>query len=138
MTLCDPRCEIAAMSGNSLQSNNLDHMTGVLLAETLETNTTLKNVNLCDNDIGSEGGLALASALEQNMVVTVNLKKNDLGPEFEAVLRRSSHDTQRRVEFDVGFRGRGQTNLIPESHPDDARHEWASFEGEESLAPEGV
>eukprot|EP00035_Acanthoeca_spectabilis_P013594 m.253355 g.253355 ORF g.253355 m.253355 type:complete len:2762 (+) comp15929_c1_seq8:148-8433(+) len=121
-----------------LQSNNLDHMTGVLLAETLETNTTLKNVNLCDNDIGSEGGLALASALEQNMVVTVNLKKNDLGPEFEAVLRRSSHDTQRRVEFDVGFRGRGQTNLIPESHPDDARHEWASFEGEESLAPEGV
>ena len=62
------------------------------LAEALESNTTLTFLDLYDNNLGPEGGMAFAEALKSN----TTLKKlqlgynNDLGDDAEKALKAAA------------------------------------------------
>ena len=53
---------------------------------------TLTRLNLCDNEIGATGGVALAAALAENRVLThVDLAHNNLTISSEAVAALTAH-----------------------------------------------
>ena len=66
-----------------LSTNGLAPAGAESLAAAIETNTTLKALNLSRNNLGPTGADSLAAALEINKSLTeLNLSGNNLGPEI--------------------------------------------------------
>ena len=64
-----------------LEPKTLDYVVVAILSATLETNTTLKDLDLHHNNLGPAGAESLATALERNATLTnLNLRNNTLGP----------------------------------------------------------
>jgi hypothetical protein len=65
-----------------LFDNGLGSEGGIAVAEALKTNTSLRSLDLESNGLGSEGGIAVAAALKTNTSLSsLNLWDNDLGSE---------------------------------------------------------
>ncbi|CAK9040240.1 unnamed protein product, partial [Durusdinium trenchii] len=58
------------LRNHSLSYNQIGAEGGVALAKALETNQTLQKLGLSNNNIDTEGGVALAKALETNQTLT--------------------------------------------------------------------
>ena len=65
----------------SLEGKGINDSAVTVLAAVLEANTTLTNLNLSLNNIGSAGDESLATALKTNTNLTkLNLRSNNIGP----------------------------------------------------------
>ncbi|RIB20701.1 hypothetical protein C2G38_2178647 [Gigaspora rosea] len=80
--LADALCKNTTLTSSSLKlcNNKLGSEERVkALADALCKNTTLTSLNLCNNELGSEGGKALANVLYKNTTLTsLNLGNNNI------------------------------------------------------------
>ncbi|KAF0519614.1 kinase-like protein [Gigaspora margarita] len=78
----------------NLQNNQLGPEGGKALANALCKNTTLKFLNLGNNGLGTEGGKALVNALNKNTTLTLlDLENNGLGLEEQTFKSQSKTTT---------------------------------------------
>ena len=74
-----------------LGDNQIGDEGGVAIAKALSVNTTLTDLNLMWNQIGDEGGIAIGEALKVNTTLTtLSLQTNALGREGKDALRRAA------------------------------------------------
>ena len=81
----------------SFSGQNLTAADGMLIAADLEFNTSLIEINLQDNCIGKDGGVAIGNALKMNPVlISLNLANNRLcgvwGKELPGIPREGAYD----------------------------------------------
>jgi len=71
------------------------------IAAVLRVNTTLTNLNLGDNSLGGGGGQAIAAALRVNTTLTeLNLNSNRLGKGVKSEVRQSWGNRGGTLELD--------------------------------------
>ena len=72
---------LKVQQAQSLEGKGINDTAVAVLAAVLKANTTLTNLNLSLNNIGSAGAESLATALKTNTNLTkLNLRSNNLGP----------------------------------------------------------
>ncbi|CAK9040238.1 unnamed protein product, partial [Durusdinium trenchii] len=104
------------LRNHSLSYNQIGAEGGVALAKALETNQTLQKLGLSNNNIDTEGGVALAKALETNQTLTtLVLQSNQIGAEGGVALGKALETNQTLQVLRINY------NSIPANIASDIR-----------------
>ena len=105
------------ISKANIRKQQIDDAAVAVLGSALETNSTLTDVNLFDNNLGSAGAEALATALQKNTTLTnLDLSRNNLGsagPESLAVALKKNR-TLTKLDLSVNKVGPAGSESLAE------------------------
>jgi hypothetical protein len=105
-------------SNNTLQelvlsNNNIGPDGAVALGRALESNNTLQRLYLGNNNIGPEGAVALGRALESNNTLQeLYLRNNNIGPEGAVALGRALESNNTLQELSLNWNNIGPEGAI--------------------------
>ena len=86
----------------NLWNNNLGDEGGAAIGRALEKNTTLQEINLRDNKLGAASGVAIGRALDKNTTLQqINLENNKLGAEGWAAIGRALESNTTLQQIDL-------------------------------------